>query len=275
MLPIVKGRAGRCAQAQFGESVNRPPIRRAGRISPPSGDRLEAPLKTETAIPPFLRNAYASMQKSLDRMRSTPPDRGPEREPVNETILRDLLQLAGIPPSDKKAAKWLEEAVQGARSVRRLAKKRPLPADHNDHLVKVSKRAKDLIKELERLRLQPLCWDAFWTSGVFSPVSLNQLERPDVISTLENIARAAEHARDRRWGPPGKAGKQHVVDFAFAFFARFSPKKPSGTPTGAFAKFAREFYGVVTGADAEKDGGLDRQIRQAAARLQHEHLRST
>jgi hypothetical protein len=215
------------------------------------------------------------MKKNLDRMRSTPPDRRPEREPVDETSLRDLLQLAGIPPSDKKAANWLKEAVQGARSVRRSAKERPLPADHNDHLAKIEKRANDLMKEIERLRRQPRCWHAFWTTGVFSPVRLNLLERPEVISTLEDIVRAAKHARDQRRGPPSKASKQHVVDFAFAFFARFSPKKPSGTATGAFAGFAREFYGVVTGADPKDGDGLDRQIRQAAARLQHEHVRAT
>jgi hypothetical protein len=54
-----------------------------------------------------------------------------------------------------------------------------------------------------------------------------------------------------------------VVDLAFAFFVRFSVHEPSGTATGAFAKFARKFYAHVTGVDPEQHRGLDRQIRQA------------
>jgi hypothetical protein len=55
-----------------------------------------------------------------------------------------------------------------------------------------------------------------------------------------------------------------MVNLAFGFFVRFSPRRPSGSPTGAFATFAREFYSAATGVDAEDHGGLDRQIRHAA-----------
>jgi hypothetical protein len=54
-----------------------------------------------------------------------------------------------------------------------------------------------------------------------------------------------------------------VVDLAFGFFQRFSPRTPSGTPTGAFANFARAFYSAATASDPERRG-LERQIRQAA-----------
>jgi hypothetical protein len=72
-------------------------------------------------------------------------------------------------------------------------------------------------------------------------------------------------AKDRRQGRRRKTGKQQVVNLAFGFFERFSPRSPSGSPTGAFATFAREFYSAAIG-DPERHGGLDRQIRQAATR---------
>src|SRR5262245_6500427 len=75
---------------------------------------------------------------------------------------------------------------------------------------------------------------------------------------------AADMAKDRLQGRRREAGKQHVVDMALGFFHRFSPHSPSGTPTGAFATFAREFYSAAIGSDPERYGGLDRQIRQAA-----------
>ena len=89
----------------------------------------------------------------------------------------------------------------------------------------------------------------------------------EVLSTLKTIMRAADAAKDRRQGRRREVGKQHVVNLAFAFFVRFSPHRPSGTPTGAFAGFARTFYVAVTGVDPEEHGGLDRQIRQALTRL--------
>jgi hypothetical protein len=74
-------------------------------------------------------------------------------------------------------------------------------------------------------------------------------------------------AKDPRQGRRREAGKQHMVDQAFAFFVRFSPQQPSGTPTGAFARFAGEFYSGAIGIDPDEQIGLDRQIRQALTRL--------
>jgi hypothetical protein len=204
----------------------------------------------------------------------TSPDRRHplDREPLTENNIRQLLQLAGSPPSDEKAAAWLNEAIQGARTILRAAAQRPLPADHNDLLADIEKSAKELTKRIQRLRRHPFSWYAFWRSSVFGPVHLDRVEVREVLSTVENIIRAADTAKDRRKGRRREIGKQHVVDLAFAFFVRFSPEKPSGTPTGAFAKFARAFYGAVTELDTED--GLDRQIRQAVTRLPIEGQRA-
>jgi hypothetical protein len=95
-----------------------------------------------------------------------------------------------------------------------------------------------------------------------------------VLSALKKIVSAAQDAKDNRKGRRRETGKQHVVDVALAFFVRFSPSRPSGTPTGGFAEFAREFYFAVTGVYAKSHGGLERQIRQALERLPIERERA-
>jgi hypothetical protein len=175
-----------------------------------------------------------------------------------------LLQLAGVSQSERKAAGWLREAIVGARSSYEAAENRPLPVDHNALLADIEKSAKKLTKRIERLRRHPVSYRAFWRSAVFGPVHLDRFEVPEVLAALEKIEGAAGAAKDRRQGRRREVGKQHVVDLAFGFFVRFSPRKPSGTRTGAFATFAREFYTAATGLDPEGHGGLDRQIRKAA-----------
>jgi hypothetical protein len=200
---------------------------------------------------------------------------------LTEHEINDLLQLAGTSPSDKRTAgAWLRDALATAEFSNRVAKQRPLPADHNDLLADIEKKAKELDKRLQRLRTQPYSWRAFWRSSVFGPVRLNRVVVREVLSTLANIVRAAQIGKDPRQGRPRRAGKQHVVDRSLAFFVRYSPLEPSGTPTGAFATFTRAFYLVATKVDPDRHGGLDRQIRQAIKRLpvQRErarHLRKT
>jgi hypothetical protein len=185
------------------------------------------------------------------------------------------LRLAGVPPSDKKAAAWLSDAIELAQSIYRATQQRPVPVDHNALLADIEKSAKELTKQIERLRWHPATRHAFWRSTVFGPVHHNRVEVPEVLSTLEKVVTAAGTAKDRGKGRRREFGKQRVVDMAFSFFVRFSAHTPSGTPTGAFATFAREFYAAVTGVDPEKrGGGLDRQIRQAVRRLSIERQRA-
>jgi hypothetical protein len=193
---------------------------------------------------------------------------------LTENSVRELLQLAGVPPSDRAAAAWLKEAIEGARSSYRAGRQRARPADHNDLLIAIERSAKELTKRIERLRRHPLSWRAFWHSRPFGPVYRDRVEVGEVLSTLDTVLRAAEAAKDRRHGRPRELGKQHVVDLAFAFFVRFSAHRPSGTVTGAFATFARAFYAAVTGVEPERHGGLDRQIRRAATRLAVERQRA-
>jgi hypothetical protein len=193
---------------------------------------------------------------------------------LTENSIPHLLKLAGVPASDKAAVAWLSDAIAGARHNYAAAKERPLPADHNALFAEIEKSAKKLIKGLGRLRRYPSSRHAFWRSKAFGPVHGDRVEVREVLSTLENIVRAADAAKDRRQGRRREAGKQHVVNMAFAFFVGFSPHRPSGTPTGAFAEFARTFCVAVTGADWEKHGGLDRQIRQALTRLSIERPRA-
>jgi hypothetical protein len=183
-----------------------------------------------------------------------------------ENRIRELLQLAGVPASDKKAAAWLNAAIAGAKDNYRAAQERPLSADHNAMLADIEVAARKLTKRLERLRRHPVTWRSFWHSSVFGPVLIDRFEVPDVLTALERIIGAAGSAKDPRHGRRREVGNQHVVNLALGFFERFSPHRPSGTATGVFSKFAREFYFTAIGVHAKQHGGLDRQIR-AAARL--------
>jgi hypothetical protein len=161
----------------------------------------------------------------------------------------------------------LSDALKALRHGDKAVVKRPLPADHNALLTDIEKSAKKVIKKLERLRRYPFSQHTFWRSRAFGPVHYDRVEVREVFSTLETIVAAADIAKDRRRGRGRKARKQQVVDLAFGFFVRFSSHTLSGTPTGAFANFAREFYSAATGSEPERDDGLDRQIRQALTRL--------
>jgi hypothetical protein len=179
----------------------------------------------------------------------------------------ELLRLAGVAPSDKKAAEaWLSDAIELAQSMYRAVKQRPLPVDHNALLADIEKSAQELAKRIERLRRHPIPWHAFWRASVFGPVHHNRVEVPDVLSTLAKVVTAAGTAKDRGKGRRREFGKQRVVDMALAFFDRFSAHTASGTPTGAFARLTREFDLAVTGVAPEDHSGLDRQIREAVRR---------
>ena len=168
---------------------------------------------------------------------------------------------------------WLSDAIEGARFTYRHAKKPPLAADHNELLADIEASAKKLIKGITRLRRHPASARAFWRSAVFGPVYFDRVELPEFLSTLKNVVLAADMAKDRRQGRRREAGKQHVVDAAFAFFVRFSPLRPGGSRAGAFSSFSREFYSAAIG-DPDKHRGVDRQIRQALTRLPIERQRA-
>jgi hypothetical protein len=186
----------------------------------------------------------------------------------------DLLRLAGVSPSNKEAAAWLNDALESARASYQTANRRPQAADHNALLADIEKSARELTKRIERLRRHPASWSAFWRCSVFRPIQLDRAEVSEVLSTLAKVMHAADNARDRRKGRQREVGKQHVVDRALGFFVRFSAHRPSGTRTGAFAAFARAFCAAVTEVDRDGHDSLDRQIRQAVKRLPIERQRA-
>ena len=81
-----------------------------------------------------------------------------------EDCVPELLRLAGLRPSNEKAAAWLSKAIEGAKHSFKAAQQRPLPADHNDRLIEIEKSARSLTKQLERLRQYPIARSAFWRS---------------------------------------------------------------------------------------------------------------
>ena len=88
----------------------------------------------------------------------------------------ELLRLAGLRPSDKEAAAWLSNAVEGLkRPDDKAPQKKPLPADHNALLTDIEKSAKELIERLERLRNNRFSQTAFWHSRVFGRYPMIEL----------------------------------------------------------------------------------------------------
>ena len=86
--------------------------------------------------------------------------------------------------------------------------------------------------------------------------------------TLTMIRDAARSARIRRTGRPRNFRKQHIVDLALAFCARFSSEKPSSDVNNFFPAFAERFFECATGLSVEDKGcGIDRQVRAAIRRL--------
>lgn len=161
--------------------------------------------------------------------------------------IRELLQLADVTPSDKKATDWLSKAIEGARHNYESAKKRPLPADHNALLIDIEKSAKKLIKRIERLRRHPTSYRAFWRSSVFGPVHLDRFEVPEVLAALEKIEGAAGAAKDRRqiWPLPSSSGSHRTSRAALALArlprlpVNFTALRPGWTPSGTAALTAK------------------------------------
>ena len=84
------------------------------------------------------------------------------------------------------------------------------------------------------------------------------------MSTVKNILDAARKARVSRTGRPPDIRKQHIVDFALAFCARFSTAKPSSDVDNFFPPFAERFFERSTGLSVEGKGhGVSRQIKMA------------
>ncbi|MET4279815.1 MULTISPECIES: hypothetical protein [unclassified Bradyrhizobium] len=192
----------------------------------------------------------------------------------NETI-SGWLKLAGVPTTDSKARGWIESALAASRALA-AHEPRPTPAKHNAPLNAIARATDQLIAALDDLRRHGHSHGAFWRCEAFGPLRGPNLETPAVISTLENIRHAACKARMTQTGRPRDYRKQHIVNLALAFWARFSPYKPSSDGKNNFVDFASLFYEQATGLSVErKSHGIDRQIKAALRRLPIESQRAT
>jgi len=180
-------------------------------------------------------------------------------DPIDE-----LLPLAGIPPDNSAARRWLETALDAARSIGPVPQ--PSPAERNAPLGEIEKAVAKLVAAFEQLKSHSYTHASFWRFAAF--VHGDRFERRDVMHTLKNIGDAARKAREGRAGRPRKLRKQHIVNWALAFCARFSPARPSSDVNNFFPPFAERFFQLSTGLSVESQGnGVDRQIRVALNRL--------
>ena len=191
-----------------------------------------------------------------------------------------LLTTARVPTPNAAARRWLRDALETARSIHAGAAS-PRPAEHNAPLDAVRKAADRLSAALARLKNHPHSHRNFWRHAAFGPIRGDIFERPDVLATVEAIARAAREGRLRRIGRPPDRRKQHIVDLALGFCVRFSPKNVSRDVNNFFPQFAGQFFQEATGVSIDVKGqGIERQINAALRRLpiqveRAEHLNKT
>ena len=206
----------------------------------------------------------------------------PNEFPDDGTI-DELLSLAGVSTEDSAARRWLESALAAARGAlepRLVATgatrvPQPSPARHNAPLDKIERASDRLIAALKQLRRHPYAHVSFWRFAAFGPVYASEFERAGVIPTLTNIRDAARKARVSRTGRPRNFRKQHIVDLALAFCARFSPSRPSSDVNNFFPRFTKRFFEHSTGLSVDEKGqGIERQIRVALLRLPSERQRA-
>jgi hypothetical protein len=190
----------------------------------------------------------------------------PSRLPDDQTI-DELLGLACVSVADPAARRWMGEALAAARATA-TGEPRPSPAEHNAPLDTIERAAVRLIAGLDELRRHSHAHGNFWRFAAFGPVRDSRIERADVTSALENIRHAARKARVGGTGRPPNFRKQHIVDLALAFWARFSTARPSSDVNNFFLPFAERFYELSTGSSLEEKGhGIGRQINGALHRL--------
>jgi hypothetical protein len=197
-------------------------------------------------------------------------------ESVNDAMLDELLPLAGVSPKPAAARRWLNDALIAARGTLdpKLAATgltpapQRSPARHNAPLKKIERDAARLTATLAQLRHHPYAHASFWRFKAFGPVYANEFERAGVMPTLTNIRAAARKAQIRRTGRPPNVPKQHIVDSALAFCARFSLNTPTSDVNNFFPYFAERFFEHATGLSVEDKGcGIEGQIRVAIRRL--------
>jgi hypothetical protein len=188
----------------------------------------------------------------------------------------ELLRLAGVSTERSAARHWLESALAAARgSPEPRLVPQPSPAKHNAPLDEIERASNRLFAALKQLRSHPHAYASFWRFAAFGPVYVSEFERAGVIPTLTHIRDAAREARISRTGRPRNYRKQHIVDLALAFCARFSPKKPSSDVNNFFPTFAERFFELSTELSVEGKGhGISRQVKVALKRLPAEMERA-
>lgn len=181
------------------------------------------------------------------------------RTGVTDDVLDELLRLAGIPATEDIFRKVLIDSLFLARMFVREWKKVPRPAEENEVIAAVETAARRLLEALVSLdpRKYWAVKNRFWRAAVREGLQPEE----DVKAIVERIVASAAHAKVNPFSRPNES-KKGIVDTALDFFLQHSPFAVSGTGTGKFAAFARQFYSAVTGVDPDGDGdGIDRQIR--------------
>ncbi len=189
----------------------------------------------------------------------------------NSQEIDELLDLAHVSTRDGAERRWIGDALVAAHALAR-SKPRPCPAEHNKPLDAIERSAHQLLVALDQLEKQPHAHRNFWSSVAFGS---GKYEDVKVFSALKNTRSAARSARVSGIGRPPDRRKQHIVNFALAFSARFSSLRPSSDEGNFFRLFAERFFECTTGLSIEDKGrGIGRQTKVALRRLPIETARA-
>jgi hypothetical protein len=184
---------------------------------------------------------------------------------ITDEKIEDLLKLAHVSEQQiDQARNYLKALVMPgptgkspARSVYDAGSKRGTAAPHNDKVRAVEAAADKLQKALIDLRNKPYAHADFWYCEAFGRISVDEIERPHVLATIEVIRRAAIEARmhttKRR-----KSEQYNLARLAVRFFKKFT----SETTNKELHRFVEAFFEAVTGkAGAYENEELTRAIQ--------------
>lgn len=168
---------------------------------------------------------------------------------INDQSIEELLQLAHVREEQSEQARCYLRALlipgatgkSAARSVYDAGSLRGTAAPHNDKVRAVEVAAGKLQEALIDLRGKFYAHSDFWYSEAFGPIHVDEVERPQVLATIEVIRRAAIDARmhtTRR----RKSEQYNLARMAVRFFKKFTGE----TTNRKLHRFVEAFFEAVT-----------------------------
>ena len=160
----------------------------------------------------------------------------------------DLINIARISNARKvEAAQHLRDQLPWLKYFLTELHARPKPAEFNGPLERLAKKASAAASELRRLEQQYTLQHNALTKGANES---RWAAIYDIGGRLDALAKLAQRAKMPR-GKQRDLARYSAVQFAYGFFVRFSPIKPSYAASNALIEFSEALWEIVIGGSAE------------------------